>query len=252
MTPNHLGETILKKSRNRIILILIFLIIPSFSDISLLNKIDTSLINVVESPGYPKLSSPNIDILVPRNRTYMKDSNHFRCSYDFDNFAEVDDSSGRIDELDGHKNVYKMDYGSDLILGLDVLDSLFPAPNIGSVEFYFRTEDATDETEIYFEMGGEPVAPIYFFITDDNWWYGEYPYLQLPINLAGGYKPKDNFWHHIKIDFECNNERWKLTVDGYSSSWLSMFIYPFPEPPPFLRLDYIFLRSLVRVRIWLG
>ena len=232
----------LNKQKKKFIILIVLLLISFFGTSFLLINDNDQVESYFQDTYQPKLSSPEIDILSPRNRTYMKDSDHFRGSYDFDNINTYGNSSGRIEELDGHKNVYKMDYSSGLILGGGPLDHLFPAPNIGAIEFYFRTDDATDRTNIYFGMGGETIAPIYFHIVDDTWQGAVYPYLGDEIILAGNYKPKDNFWHHIRIDFECSNERWMLTVDEHSSSWHSMFKMAYPPPPP-LRIDYILIRT---------
>lgn len=111
--------------------------------------------------------------------------------------------------------------------------------NFGTIEFYLRTNDASDRTVISFK-GDDSIAHIYFFILNDEWNYLDWDLRKIQqINLTSNYKPSDNEWHHVKIDFECtaggyiglSQETWKLTVDNYSSNPIPIFRSQVSPPP---------------------
>ena len=197
----------------------------------------------------PKTSQPFVNISIPENKTYLRDTNDYRCSYDFENMYDFDADIGKgiINELDGHHHVLKLGFRG-------VLYKYWEAQYSGTVEFYFRSEDVTDNLEMFLGYFWEP---IHLFVDNGEFWYywatGRYDSGCDIINLAGGYKPKNNVWHHIRIDFEITNggyaslekEEWKLTVDGHSSGELKMWKDVWTSSPPSLKVDGVFLDSWV-------
>ncbi|MFX1374351.1 MAG: Ser-Thr-rich GPI-anchored membrane family protein [Promethearchaeota archaeon] len=191
----------------------------------------------------PKVSDTSvIEIITPENKTYMKSSGHYLCSYDFEDYSDYNGYYGTADDVDGHNIVFKTSYHGITFGGSNGhMKHLFPAPSTGSFEYYFRTEDASRRVWL-------TAWPISFWVENDNWMYeyialspeGGLWVIRDSINL-GGYKPLDNKWHHIRIDFECGNARWKLNVDGHSSSWLNMWqeLWEHPTPPCIIRSFYM-------------
>ena len=191
-----------------------------------------------------QLSNSDTVLLSPENKTYNQQSGDFLNSYDFEDIADFVDTYGRIDELDGHKNILKIRYGYAI-----TVKNQFSQEN-GTIEFYFRTEDATDKT-IMSLMGTETTPHIYFYVLNDDWYYLDNDTFS-PINLSG-YKPSDNKWHHIKIEFEASTgeyaglsqEKWRLTVDDYSSGQLDIHRSEI-SPPPCI-INQIWLASYVNI-----
>ena len=174
----------------------------------------------------------------------MKSSGHYLSSYDFKEYSDFNDYIGTVDGIDGHNNVLQIKRGDGILLGgSGYMSHLFPAPNTGSFEYFFRTEDASG----VIWLGG---YPIYFWVENYNWIneyittnpLGGYQLITETINL-GGYKPQDNKWYHIRIDFDCGNDRWKLIVDGHSSNWLNMFVELWQKPPPPSVINRFYLKS---------
>ena len=86
---------------------------------------------------------------------------------------------------------------------------------------------------------------------NDNWYYLERDVVEPQvIALTDNYKPLDNVWHHVRIDFDCSGgggylglspESWNVTVDGYSSGELKI-LRSSGSPPPCV-INKIFLFS---------
>lgn len=212
--------------------------------------------NVLDS--IPKTSQPYVNITVPDNKTYLRDTNDYRCSYDFEDMYDFNGYKGVINDLDEHHRVLKIGYGEFHTIGWrPPTEHLFPA-YYGTIEFYFRTEDASDTLKMLLDNNAYR-APVHFFVEGDNWKYTYSIDLHNPIytdiiTLAGNYKPQDNVWHHVKIDFETTSggykglsrETWELTVDGHSSGSLRMFKMLWgSNPPTSIWINHIELGSSV-------
>jgi len=188
-------------------------------------------------------SSSEVEIKTPENKTYSKQSGHYLNSYDFNDLPPFEDVYGRIDEIDGHKNVFKVRHGYSYSITNQFSETY------GTIEFYFYTEDASDKT-IMSLKGLESTPHIYFYVLDDEWVFYDNDTFN-EITLADNYKPLDNTWHNVKIDFESTagsysglvQEKCRITVDGHSSSQLSMFRSSV-SPPPF-QISEIWLASYV-------
>lgn len=217
------------------------------------------LMNLLASPWYIQISMipkenipsnklmlrPNnsdINILTPENKSYSKNTGCYLSSYDFDDLPVFSDFYGVIDELDGHNHSLKIAYGNLVTIG-----DQFSRLN-GSIEFYFRTEDATDRTVLSFK-GTDTIPHIYLYILNDEWYYLNRDTLKANvINLTDSYKPLDNTWHLIKVDFEATMsgytglslETWRLTVDGHPSTLLKMFRSSISPPPCVINKILIF------------
>ena len=193
---------------------------------------------------FPKTSNDPLNLITPENKTYMKHTGDYLCSYNFENVSEIGDTYSKVPELDGHKSILKINYGFSYSINKFSQFS-------GTVEFYFRTVDATDKT-IMSLKGLEPTPHIYFYVLDDEWYFLNNETFEI-IDLPGNYKPSDNKWHHIKIDFECSasgysglaEEKWRLTVDGISSTQLNM--HRTEINPPTCLIDEIWLASYVDI-----
>ena len=191
----------------------------------------------------PITSNSEITLITPENKSYGVKTGFYLSSYDFEHVSDFVDTVGIIDELDGHKNILKIKYGNGMSI-----EGQF-SRTFGSIEFYFRTEDATDRTVMSFE-GDDTIPHIYFYVVNDNWYYFDRDVINPQIvNLTDNYKPIDNEWHHIRIDFDCrgsggylglNNESWKVSVDGYSSNELKIFRSSGSPPPCLLNKIYLF------------
>ncbi|MBY8985077.1 MAG: hypothetical protein KGD65_08430 [Candidatus Lokiarchaeota archaeon] len=237
-----------------IILLGILLILASNIDPQYNSKISLNFEENVHDI-IPKTSQPFVNITYPDNKTYLRDTDDYRCSYDFEDYGDFDGYNGIIDELDGHNHVLKLGFGgSSYLYQGSRIGPLFPA-YYGTVEFYFRTEDASDKLEMFLGIDWEPV---HFYVEGDQWryWWSIDPYTTGSdiISLAGGYKPQDNLWHHVKIDFETTSvgykglskEKWKLTVDGHSSGELQMWKMVWgSDPPTSVVIDGVVLYSRV-------
>ena len=191
----------------------------------------------------PKTSASEITLIIPENKSYGVKTGYFLSSYDFENVSDFTDSYGVIEELEGHKNILKIKYGNGMSI-----ENQFTRID-GSIEFYFKTEDATDRTVFSFE-GDDTLPHIYFYVVNDNWYYLERDVVDPQIvDLTDNYKPLDNVWHHIRIDFDCSGgggylglspESWRVTVDGYSSSELKILRSSGSPPPCVLKKIYLF------------
>ena len=191
----------------------------------------------------PKVSASEITLIVPENKSYDVKTGCFLSSYDFEDISDFTDSYGVIEELEGHKNILKIKYGNGISI-----ENQFIRTN-GSIEFYFRTEDATDRTVFSFE-GNDTLPHIYFYVVNDNWFYLERDVVDPQIiNLTDNYKPLDNVWHHVRIDFDCSgtggylglsSESWNVSVDGHSSSELKILRSAGSPPPCVLKKIYLF------------
>lgn len=196
----------------------------------------------------PNTSGSEVTLITPENKSYGVKTGYYLSSYDFEDVFNYVSTFGVIEELGEHKQVLKIKYGNGMYI-----DNQFSREN-GSIEFYLRTEDATDRTVFSFE-GDDTIPHIYFYIVNDNWYYLDRdvvdPHL---INLPGNYKPQDNVWHHIRIDFDCsdsggylglNPKSWKVTIDGFSSNELKIFRSA--GSPPLCLLNKIYLFSEVEL-----
>ena len=190
----------------------------------------------------PEANNSDINILSPENKSYSQNTGDYINSYDFNDVSEYTDSYGRSNELDGHKNIFKITYGN----GFTIQNQF--SRTFGTFEFYLRTEDASDRTVVSIE-GDDTIAHIYFYILNDEWYYLDWDSQNSQIiNLTDDYKPLDDTWHHIRIDFECSTgsynglsqETWKLIVDGHSSNEYSIFRSQVSPPPCLINKIFLF------------
>ena len=191
----------------------------------------------------PKVSDSEITLVTPENKSYGVKTGYFLSSYDFEDISDLTDSYGVIEELEGHKNILKIKYGNGMSI-----ENQFIRTN-GSIEFYFRTEDATDRTVFSFE-GDDTLPHIYFYVVNDNWYYLERDVVEPQIiNLTDNYKPLDNVWHRVRIDFDCSEvggylglspESWNVSIDGYSSNELKILRSSGSPPPCVLKKIFLF------------
>jgi len=224
-----------------LVLLLTFFLISCVT----INSLRNNQLTFNQINPYPKPSDNSLNLKNPENKTYSKTTGDYLCSYDFVNVSFVEDTYGKIPELDGHKNVLKINYG----FSFSIIDQF--SQFSGTVEFYYRTEDATEKT-IMSLKGLESTPHIYFYVLDDEWYYLDNDTYQI-IDLPGSHKPSDNKWHHIQIDFETNTggylglgpEKWRLTVDGNSSGQLNMFRSR--DNPPTCLINEIWLDSYVNL-----
>jgi hypothetical protein len=222
------------------VLILIFLsLVLSFNTFG---DVTSPKINELSRNFVPEASNSDITILSPENKSYSQYTGDYLNSYDFNDISEYIDSYGRLNELDYHKNIFKITYGNGF-----AIQNQF-SRTYGTFEFYLRTEDATDRTVVSFE-GDDTIAHIYFYILNDEWYYLDWDSQNSQIiNLTDDYKPIDDTWHHVRIDFECTSgnyngllqETWKLIVDGHSSNAFSIFRSQVSPPPCLINKVYLF------------
>lgn len=229
-----------KLKLNNIILAFLFLgLVLSFNTIGYIQKPKS-----MESSRnlLPEANNSDINILSPENKSYSQNTGDYINSYDFNDLSEYTDSYGRINELDGHRNIFKITYGN----GFTIQNQF--SRTFGTFEFYLRTEDASDRTVVSIE-GDDTIAHIYFYILNDEWYYLDWDSQNSQIiNLTDDYKPLDDTWHHIRIDFECSTgnynglsqETWKLIVDGHSSNEFSIFRSQVSPPPCLINKIYLF------------
>ena len=191
---------------------------------------------------YPKANNSEINILSPENTSYSQNTGDYMNSYDFNEIFEYTDSYGRLNELDDHRNILKIKYGNGF-----TIQNQFSRTN-GTFEFYLRTDDASDRTVISFE-GDDTIAHINFYILNDEWYYLDWDSQSTQIiNLTDNYKPLDDIWHHVRIDFECSTgnynglsqETWKLIVDGHSSNTFSIFRSEVTPPTCLIKRVFLF------------
>lgn len=223
-------------------LILAFLFLSLAFSFNTLSDVQAPKSNELSRNFLPEASNSEITILSPENKSYSQNTGDYINSYDFNDIPEYIDSYGRINELDGHRNIFKITYGNGF-----TIQNQFSRTS-GTFEFYLRTEDASDRTVLSFE-GDDTVAHIYFYILNDEWYYLDWDSQNSQIiNLTDDYKPLDDTWHHIRIDFECSTgsynglsqETWKLIVDGHSSNEYSIFRSQVSPPPCLINKIFLF------------
>jgi len=222
--------------------VLAFLFLSLVLSFNTLSDVQTPKSNEFSRNFLPEASNSDITLLSPENKSYSQYTGDYINSYDFNDIPEYIDSYGRLNELDGHRNVFKITYGNGF-----TIQNQFSRTS-GTFEFYLRTEDASDRTVVSFE-GDDTVAHIYFYILNDEWYYLDWDSQNSQIiNLTDDYKPIDDTWHHIRIDFECSSgnylglfqETWRLIVDGHSSNIFSVFRSQVSPPPCLINKVYLF------------
>ena len=180
---------------------------------------------------------PNLGEIIinsPENKTYYKpDDGYYPASYGFEcdlngtapkEWEDISDpncSVRVISEIENHKYVLKFDDPS-IYSGAKIQQNLSGSITSGTLELWVRISDASEFFLISFKRRDIQGSAVRMALYLNRWNYYEkgtwIPILGLP-------NPQDNFWHHVKIDFECSNGSYKalsqytyrVIVDGIQS-----------------------------------
>ncbi|MHA1931361.1 MAG: hypothetical protein ACW96X_02410 [Promethearchaeota archaeon] len=156
----------------------------------------------------------SISILTPTNTTYSEPMRgYYPATYGFENdedetipegweyrltIPQGDSSINVISTLDGHEKVLDLNkgntYGSHLIMSQN-----FSAQEYGTIEFWLRTTDVTEKTEIILRNESGSFCAISISQGAGS---------TFTIYASGGwqslsYPATNNKWYHIKLQFEC-------------------------------------------------
>ena len=128
-------------------------------------------------------------------------------SYNFERIAN-NCSASIINDLDGHQKVLELkdNNASDLVFA-SLID--LSEPTYGTIEFWIRTTDTSQGLVMAF--GYEIFHSGIWLGEDGKWWYkSDDEYLE----ISDVPKMQNNTWHHVRIDFNCSNEKFYFGVDG--------------------------------------
>ncbi|MFX1555251.1 MAG: hypothetical protein ACFFBV_15110, partial [Promethearchaeota archaeon] len=121
-------------------------------------------------------------------------------------------------EIDDHYKV--LDFHDNNILGhiVDVKNEIADKVS-GTVEFWWRTTDASDYFTIFLNDGISTAVRIY--IEDDQFKYFNEIFPQTARSAS------DNTWYHHKIVFDCTTDRYDWYIDGVlEAENVKFFSYP--------------------------
>jgi hypothetical protein len=233
-----------KKSKRILIVFFIFGIVSILPLIMQLSEDTNNNYEILEydrgKSETPKISSPDLNITSPENKTYVRPmSGYYPATYGFENDQNGTEPSDWIiwrtapeggggtayitENLDGHEKVVDMHVTSatDNVL----IHQYFPeAPTNGTIELYVRKSTTTQIAKII--IGDEPTAyqnSIYLSFDVDGYlkWHNG-----TAVNPICTYQA--NRWYHIRVEFDCGSN-WHLWVDGISQDGGSG--YPFRGNP---------------------
>ncbi len=149
-------------------------------------------------------------IVSPENKIYSPPlEGYYPATYGFEidedgdfPYGLVDESTGTCivgiaSEVDGHKKV--IDYNDPTRYGHAVVSDYLANPiTQGTMEFWIQSTDVTDLFVISLEDSSYNYV-VALQLGDDIWQEGSAGWKIIPEINA----PKDNYWHHVSIDFEC-------------------------------------------------
>ncbi|KKK86101.1 hypothetical protein LCGC14_2766610, partial [marine sediment metagenome] len=98
-----------------------------------------------------------------------------------------------VNSIGSHNNVLDV-YDNSATLALNAYYSFDPTSDYGTVEFWWRTDDATDRFYVYIYNALSVVLGLRLFTDQFQYYDGGW------TNI--GVVPADNTWYHIRIDFE--------------------------------------------------
>ncbi|MFX0083698.1 MAG: hypothetical protein ACFE94_18260 [Candidatus Hodarchaeota archaeon] len=243
----------LQKSRIIFILILIiinFLYIPFVQNLRLKREIDQEF-----SDNYHnlKISAQEINITTPENKTYTTPmSGYYPASFGFENDVDGADPFGWtvnevgdnpiniIPTLDGHKKVVEMDHVDSV--DAPYVNNIFnDNQSSGTIELWWRIEDATDRTDIWVM---EPLSIGYYSVVlsiqNDKFRRYYSPGFQW---FDIGKSASDNMWYHIRIDFECSSGAYEGLSEGQWQVYIDEVQYG--QYPLVGTHDQVYLESII-------
>ncbi|MFX1257866.1 MAG: hypothetical protein ACFFAN_08410 [Promethearchaeota archaeon] len=166
-----------------------------------------------------------INIITPENKSYTGPMDgYYYATYGFENEQDnsfpsdpafTDISQGItamtvVESEDGHNKVLKLtDNDGSNGAGLELN---FSAQTSGTVEFWWKTTDTTNITQISFNNASSIAGPVLsIHVTYGRWAYYDGSYHRLGAC-------KNNRWYHHKINFNCSNNMYEWYIDGYPYS----------------------------------
>ncbi|MFX0073243.1 MAG: zinc ribbon domain-containing protein, partial [Candidatus Hermodarchaeota archaeon] len=165
-------------------------------------------------------SFQELNLITPENQTYTSPmSGYYPATYGFENDAvgtHPEDwaiiegtgcSAQIIENEDTHSQVLELyDNGAGPGYSAEV-QNLFTEQSYGSVEFWIKTSDVTDNT--YFQLRSGTFPGVYIVVADDYFKYFDTTW----NSICPAY---DNTWYHIRIDFCCDDSGYNsLNPDKY-------------------------------------
>ncbi len=187
---------------------------------------------------------PYINIITPENKTYGGSmSGYYPATYGFENDIIGETQPDRfnnqystscsgevISEIDGHKRAFRAydnNNGGSAIVMQRFNEGGFQNQTYGTVEFWFRVNSTSVNTEIRLNWGhGVNDASIVLRVSGSGQWqYNDGTWNLLP-NISN---PLPDTWYHFKIHFRCqaapsylglNENHYEVIIDGVSSGSL--------------------------------
>jgi len=98
----------------------------------------------------------------------------------------------------------------------------------GTIEFYWKTTDNTQRSDIVLCGTGSPAYFVWLCLDSGVWRYQNGASFVVIPNVDN--TPDNEVWYHFQIDFRCNgglawkglsNNRWKVSIDGVNSGELT-------------------------------
>lgn len=122
-----------------------------------------------------------------------------------------------ISNLDGHNNVLELHDTSDTgrPRAFQFFSGGFGFPTYGTLDFWMRTDDATDSSQVILGDGGT-LSAIYLVIESDKFQYYDGTWKDIGISAT------DDVWYHVSIDFELTDggymylaqNKWQVRING--------------------------------------
>ncbi len=122
-----------------------------------------------------------------------------------------------ISNLDGHNNVLELHDSSDTgrPRAFQLFSGGFGFPTYGTLDFWMRTDDATDSSQVILGDGGT-LSAIYLVIESDKFQYYDGTWKDIGISAT------DDVWYHVSIDFELTDggymylaqNKWQVRING--------------------------------------
>ncbi|MHA2029617.1 MAG: LamG-like jellyroll fold domain-containing protein, partial [Candidatus Kariarchaeaceae archaeon] len=112
------------------------------------------------------------------------------------------DIVGLIDDHQRNLHIYDDDISSHVEVRHDIVDK-----TSGTVEFWWRTSDVSDDCDVILNDGS--TTAVYIEINNDKFKYWD--------GVGWGYAsvtPQDDTWYHHKIVFDCTTDTYDWYIDG--------------------------------------
>ena len=191
------------KYTNKRYSMLFLLLLTCALSLTMLNPSPIVIQNIKDSNN-PKLSTSEITIITPENKTYTEpDSGHYPATYGFENDRDGsiphnwNDLSGAgcsvevVDESFDHKKVVKLNDSSE---NSAIIELVFPNQTTGKFEWWWLSTNVDNWLSLMFY--GEGTEAIHVELAE-----GVFRYIDTAYEIAGGYGVANDSWYRNRIDF---------------------------------------------------